>query len=157
MKCMHILFCACAFPAIIFFMNDWKPLVKHNTANVAVPCVTGISKGYCTVAETSIRSWNITTVELRRFYERFRPTLPTNNVRKRFLVKNISGTTQNVTVELKVQVTNDVALRRLQEGFGKLGHGQCSLHNTRMMTSLCRRQWRCMHVKKREKANNKNL
>ena len=28
---------------------------------------------------------NITMVELRRFYECFRPTLPTNDVRKRFV------------------------------------------------------------------------
>ena len=42
-----------------------------------------------------------------------RPTLPTNNVRKRFVAKNVSGNTQNVKVELKVEVSNDVALRRL--------------------------------------------
>ena len=52
-------------------------------------------------------------VELRRFYERFRPILPTNDVRKRFVAKNVSGNTQDVKVELKVKVTNDVALRRL--------------------------------------------
>ena len=32
----------------------------------------GISKGYCTVAETSVRNLIVTTAELRRFYERFR-------------------------------------------------------------------------------------
>ena len=103
---LHILFCACVFPAIIFFMIDLNPLVKHNTANVA-----GISKG--TVAATSVKSWTITMVELRRFYERFRPFLPTNDVRKRFVAKNVSGNTQDVKIELKVEVTNDVALRRI--------------------------------------------
>ena len=50
-----------------------------------------IYKGGCTVAETSVRSWVI-TIELRRFYECFRPTLLTNDVglRKRF-VANVSG------------------------------------------------------------------
>ena len=38
------------------FMNDLKRLVKRNTANVAVPCATGISEAYCTVAATSVRS-----------------------------------------------------------------------------------------------------
>ena len=51
--------------------------------------------------ETSVRGWIITTVELRRFYERFRPTLPTNDVRKRFVAKNVSGNTQDVKVQLK--------------------------------------------------------
>ena len=32
---------------------DLKPLVKHKAANIAVPCAMGISKGYCTVAETA--------------------------------------------------------------------------------------------------------
>ena len=45
-------------------------------------------------------------VELRRFYERFRPTLPTNDVRKRFVAKNVSGDTQDVKVQLKVEDTN---------------------------------------------------
>ena len=52
-------------------------------------------------------------VELRRFYERFRPTLPTNDVRKRFLAKNVSGNTRDVKLELKAEISNDVALRRL--------------------------------------------
>ena len=51
-------------------------------------------------------------VELRRFYERFRTTLPTNNVQKRFIAKKVSGTMQNVKVDLKVEVMNDVALGR---------------------------------------------
>ena len=74
---------------------------------------TGNSKGYCTVAATTVRGRNITTVELRRFYERFRPTLPMNDVRKRFVAKNVSGTMRDVEVELQVEVTNDIALRRL--------------------------------------------
>jgi hypothetical protein len=52
-------------------------------------------------------------VELRRFYERFSQTLPMNDLRKRFIAKNLSGNMQNVKVELKVEVKNDVALRRL--------------------------------------------
>ena len=61
MKCMHILLRAYVFLAIIFFMNYLQTLVKHNTANMAVPCATGTSKDYCTVAVASVRSWNITT------------------------------------------------------------------------------------------------
>ena len=41
-----LLFCACVFPAIIFFMNDLNALVKLNTVNVAVAYARGISKGY---------------------------------------------------------------------------------------------------------------
>ena len=32
---------------------------RNNTANVAVPCAMGIYKGYCTVAETVVRSLTI--------------------------------------------------------------------------------------------------
>ena len=59
--------------------------------------------GYCTVVATSVRSRNITTVELR-------PTLPTNHVRKRFIAKNVSENKRDVKVEL-IEVMNDVALR----------------------------------------------
>ena len=48
------------------------------------------------LAKTSVRSWIITTVELGRFYERFRQTLPTNDVQKRFVVKIVSENTKDV-------------------------------------------------------------
>ena len=49
MKCIHILFCACVFSAILFFINHLKPLVCNGDW-----CAMGISKG--TVAATSVRS-----------------------------------------------------------------------------------------------------
>ena len=55
---------------------------------------------------SGVRSSIIITVKLRRFYERFRPTLPTKDVRKRFVAKNVSGYTQDVKVELKKEVKN---------------------------------------------------
>ena len=61
-------------------------------------------------AETSLRraEW---------IYERFRPTLPTNGVQKRFVANNVSGNMQNVRVELKVEVTNT----------GPFAHGKAML------------------------------
>ena len=38
-----------------------------------------------------------------------------NDVRKRFIAKNVSGNTRDVKVELKVEVTNVVAIRRFWE------------------------------------------
>ena len=43
----------------------------------------------------------------------FRPTLPTNDVWKRFVTKNESGNMQDVKVLLKVEDSNKVALRSL--------------------------------------------
>ena len=82
-------------------------LVKHNTANVAVPFATGMSKGHCTVAETSVRL-NHHYGRAKKVLRLFRPTLPTNNVRKRFVAKNVSGNTRDVKVQLKVEDTNEV-------------------------------------------------
>ena len=50
-----LLFCACVFPAIIFFMNDLNPLVKNTTLSMwQFHAQQGFLK--VTVAATSIRS-----------------------------------------------------------------------------------------------------
>ena len=47
--------------------------------------------------------------------------MPTNNVPKRFVAKKVSGNTHNVKTELKVEVTNDVSVKKALRRFRETG------------------------------------